>query len=141
MMKNFFLSLFTLVLLASCQDQKAVPVDVSLLNGYWEIEQVTLADGSKKEYKINETIDFFEIKKDSGFRKKVKPQLDGTYLVNDVDEKFKIEKSAKGTFIHYKTNYLKWKEQIKSLSKEQLILVNDQNIEYQYKKPIPFTLK
>ena len=67
--------------------------------------------------------------------------MDGTYLVNDVDEKFKIEKSAQGTFIHYKTNYLKWKEQIKSLSKEQLILVNDQNIEYQYKKPIPFTLK
>lgn len=141
MMKKIFLSLFALVVLASCQDQKAAVVNVSLLNGYWEIEQVTLADGSKKDYKMNETIDFFEVKNDSGFRKKVKPQLDGTYVVNDVDEKVKIEKSAQGTFIHYKTNYSKWKEKIKSLTKEQLILVNDQNIEYQYKKPIPFTLK
>ena len=140
-MKNLFLSIFTTLLFVSCQEKKAESFDVNLLNGYWEIEQVTLSDGTKKEYKINENIDFFEIKKDSGFRKKVAPQLDGTYLVNDSEEKIKIEKSADGTYISYKTDYATWKEKIKTLTKEQLILENDQNIQYQYKHPIPFTVK
>ena len=140
-MKNVLLSLFTAVLFVSCQEKKAETFDVNLLNGYWEIEQVTLADGSKKEYKINESIDYFEVKNDSGFRKKVAPQYDGTYLVNDADEKLKIEKSAEGTFILYKTAYATWKEEITTLNKEQLILKNKQNIQYQYKKPVPFTVK
>lgn len=140
-MKNLFLSLFTTLLFVSCQEKKAESFDVNLLNGYWEIEQVTLSDGTKKEYKINENVDFFEIKKDSGFRKKVAPQLDGTYLVNDSEEKIKIEKSADGTYISYKTDYATWKEKINTLTKEQLILENDQNIQYQYKHPIPFTVK
>jgi hypothetical protein len=141
MMKNVLLSLFTAVLFVSCQEKKAETFDVNLLNGYWEIEQVTLADGSKKEYKINESIDYFEVKSDSGFRKKVAPQYDGTYLVNDADEKLKIEKSAAGTFILYKTSYATWKEEITTLNEEQLILENKQNIQYQYKKPVPFTVK
>ena len=140
-MKNFLITLFISVLFVSCQEKKAETFDVNLLNGYWEIEQVTLSDGTKKEYKINENIDFFEIKKDSGFRKKVAPQLDGTYLVNDSEEKIKIEKSADGTYISYKTDYATWKEKIKTLTKEQLILENAQNIQYQYKHPIPFTVK
>ena len=108
-MKNFILSLFTVFILTSCQEKKAEIFDVNLLNGYWEIEKVTMADCIKKEYKMSETVDFFEVKNDSGFRKKVKTQLDGTYLVNDSEEEIKIEKSAEGTFISYKTDYATWK--------------------------------
>ena len=56
-------------------------------------------------------------------------------------QKIKIEKSADGTYISYKTDYATWKEKIKTLTKEQLILENAQNIQYQYKHPIPFTVK
>ena len=31
------------------------------INGYWEIEEVILSDGTKKEYKFNETIDYIEV--------------------------------------------------------------------------------
>lgn len=142
-MKRLVFSIFTSLILISCQNknEELTNIDINLLNGYWEIEQVIMADGSQKEFRINETNEFFEVKNDSGFRKKVTPQLDGTYLVNDVDEKITIEKAKNGTFIHYKTDYAKWKEQIKLLTKEQLILTNDQNIEYQYKHPTPFILK
>lgn len=140
-MKNIVLTLFTAVLFVSCQEKKIEKIDVNLLNGYWEIQEVTMADGSKKEYKMNETIDFFEIKENNGFRKKVTPQVDGTYLVNDLDEKIKVDQTAEGTFISYKTVYATWKEKILTLSKDQLILENKQNIKYQYKKPIPFTVK
>jgi hypothetical protein len=141
MMKNFLIALFTVLACVSCQEKKAEVFDLNLLNGYWEIEQVILADGTKKEYKINQNVDYFEIKNEVGFRKKVAPQFDGTYLVNDADEKINIEKSAEGTYISYKTTYATWKEKIKVLNPEQLILENKQNIQYQYKKSIPFTIK
>lgn len=140
-MKKLFLSLFTIVLLISCQEKKAESFDANLLNGYWEIEHVTMKDGSQKDYKVSETVDYFEVKNDSGFRKKVRPQIDGTYLVNESDEQLKIEKSDKGTYISYKTDFATWKEKIETLTKDQLILENDQHIKYQYKRPIPFTIK
>ncbi|WP_432673221.1 lipocalin family protein [Flavobacterium sp. SM2513] len=140
-MKNLVLSLFTTLLFVSCQEKKAETFDVNLLNGYWEIEHVTMADGSQKDYKMSETIDYFEVKQDSGFRKKVNPQVDGTYLVNDSEEKIKIEKSREGTYISYKTEFATWNEKIKTLTKEQLVLENEQHIQYQYKKPTSFTVK
>ena len=45
-------------LLVSCK-QSITEADLQNLNGYWEIEKVMLPDGEKKEYKINETVDFF----------------------------------------------------------------------------------
>ncbi|MDD3004408.1 lipocalin family protein [Flavobacterium sp.] len=140
-MKKYLFGFLTFILFISCQEKKAEVYDLDLLNGYWEIEQVVMPDGTKKEFKINETIDFFKVKNDSGFRKKVTPQLDGTYLINDVDEKIKIEQTKHGTFVHYKTNYAKWKETILVLTEEQLVLQNDQNIKYEYKKPTPFSVK
>ena len=70
-------------LFLSCK-QSISESDLQNLNGYWEIEKVELPDGDKKEYKVNETIDFFKIEANKGFRKKVMPQLDGTYLTNDI---------------------------------------------------------
>jgi hypothetical protein len=140
-MKNLVLSLFAVASFVSCQEKKVENFDLKLLNGYWEIEQVTTNDGSKKEYKMSEYIDFLQVKNDSGFRKKVTQQFDGTYLVNDSDEKFHIEKKPDGTYISYKTAYATWKEKIIALSANQLILENKQNIKYQYKKSTPFTVK
>ena len=58
-MKKIFL-LIVLTSMLSCK-QKIKEADISNLNGYWEIEKVDLPDGDKKEYKVNETIDFFKI--------------------------------------------------------------------------------
>src|SRR6187402_2423204 len=81
--------LFIVLTLSACQ-QKIKESDIAGLNGYWEIEKVVLADGTEKDYKINETIDYLQIKNDSGFRKKVTPQFNGKYLVNDQFEKIKV---------------------------------------------------
>ncbi len=139
-MKNiliYFLLLFTII---SCK-KEILKADLANLNGYWEIEKVTFPNGKEKDYKINENIDFFEIKNDSGFRKKVAPQFNGKYIVNDVFEKIKINNTNDKFFITYKTNYSDWKEEILEISKEKLILKNDSSVEYQYKKSIPFSLK
>ena len=139
MNKSYFIILIS-ILISSCS-KSVKKEDLSKLNGYWEIQKVILDDGTKKDFPINETIDFFEIKDNIGFRKKVTPQLDGTYLVNNQSEKISISEKENDFFINYSTQYTKFKEQIIDIQDSVLVLKNDQNVEYHYKKPIPFSVK
>ena len=134
--------LFLIVLgsVLSCK-QKITDADISNLNGYWEIEKVELPDGDKKEYKVNETIDFFKIENNTGFRKKVMPQLDGTYLTNDIQEDIVIAVKDGDATIQYKTTYASWKEEIIELTKDKLVVKNEQDLEYHYKRPVKFSVK
>ena len=139
-MKKTAIILFTTLFLVAC-GQKITLEETQKLNGYWEIEKVITPDGNEREYKISETIDYFEIKNDSGFRKKVMPQFDGKYLVNDKSEKIKIVTEEDKIYLNYATEYSTWKEEILEITDDKLVLKNASEIEYQYKKPTPFTLK
>ena len=138
-MKRILL-LIVLVSALSCK-QKITEADLSNLNGYWEIEKVELPDGDKKEYKVNETIDFFKIEANKGFRKKVMPQLDGTYLTNDIQEDIVVAVKDGDATIQYKTTYASWKEEIIELTKDKLVVKNEQDLEYHYKRPVKFSVK
>jgi len=126
--------------LLSCK-QSFVEADLQHLNGYWEIEKVILPDGDKKEYKVNETIDFFKIENKKGFRKKGMPQIDGTYLTNNIQETVKVELIDGTVSIYYRTSYAQWKEEIIELSKDKLVIKNQQDLEYHYKRPVKFSIK
>jgi hypothetical protein len=128
------------ILLVSCK-QTITDKDVAKINGYWEIQKVELPQGGKKEYKVNETIDFFQIKDNKGFRQKVMPQLDGTYLTNDIKETVSISNKDDNYYINYSTNYGKWKEEIVEIKDSILVLKNEANLEYHYKRQVPFSLK
>lgn len=139
MKKTFTIFLFG-ILLVSCK-QTITDKDVAKINGYWEIQKVELPQGVKKEYKVNETIDFFQIKDNKGFRQKVMPQLDGTYLTNDIKETISISNKDDYYYINYSTNYGKWKEEIVEIKDSILVLKNESNLEYHYKRQVPFSLK
>lgn len=132
-------AILLLFVLSSCH-QKITQQDISKLNGYWEIEKVVLADGNEKKYTYNEAFDYFQLKENKGFRKKVMPQLDGRFLVNNQSEKIEITFENDKTYINYTTPYSKWKEEIKLLSSEKLIVINALNTEYQYKKAAPINI-
>lgn len=139
-MRKAVLIVLVLVGLMSCQKKVKIE-DVAKINGYWEIEKVNLPDGNEKNYKINETIDYFEVKNDSGFRKKVTPQFDGKYLVNDEYEKVKVVMEGEKVVLEYTTEYSKWKEEVLEISDEKLVLKNAAEMEYEYKRPTPFSVK
>jgi hypothetical protein len=138
MKKIGFLLLTTLLISCHAEVKKE---DLNKLNGSWEIKQVKLSDGENKDYKVNETIDFFELKNNSGFRQKVMPQLDGTYRTNGIKETIKIIEKDHTFFIEYQTNYGKWQEEIVEIADSTLVLKNKINLEYTYKKFKPFSLK
>jgi len=138
MKKIGFLLLTTLLISCHAEVKKE---DLNKLNGYWEIKQVKLSDGEKKDYKVNETIDFFELKNNSGFRQKVMPQFDGKFKTNGIKETIKIIEKNNTFFIEYHTNYGKWQEEIVEIADSTLVLKNKINLEYTYKKFQPFSLK
>ena len=128
-----------LFILSACH-QKVTVQDISKLNGYWEIEKVTFFDGANKKYTYNESFDFFQIKGNKGFRKKVMPQLDGRFLVNNQSEKIEITFENDIAYINYKTPYAKWKEEIETISNEKLVFINAAKAEYHYKKSAPINI-
>lgn len=139
-MKNIVGFLFVSFLFISCQ-QKIKREDISKINGYWEIEKVVFDQGEDKEYAINESYDYFQIdKNNNGFRKKVMPQLDGTFLVNDSRESVKVRFEDDKAFLDYATSYAKWSEELIAISKDELVLKNAEKKEYHYKKAQPLNI-
>lgn len=133
-MKNTFRILFLSLLFISCQ-QKITPEDISKINGYWEIEKVVFDQGEDKEYVVNESYDYFQIDKNNkGFRKKVMPQLDGTFIVNDTYENATIRFKDDKVYMDYTTPYAKWTEELIAISDQELVFKNDEKKEYHYKK-------
>lgn len=138
-MKNTFMILVLSLLLLSCK-QEIKPADIAKLNGYWEIEKVVFDKGEEKDYGMNESFDFFEVKNNKGIRKKVMPQFDGTFLTSDSFENVAVRFKDEKVFLDYKTDYAKWSEELISISDKELVVKNQQNKEYHYKKAAPINL-
>ena len=136
---NFLVLLF-IMLLVSCHSN-VKKEDIKKLNGYWEIKLVKFSTGKTKDYKVNETIDYFELKSNKGFRQKVMPQFDGKFQTNGIKENIKVVENDNSFFLEYNTKFGKWKEEIISIEDSILVLKNKENLEYTYKKFKPFSLK
>ena len=126
--------LFLLALAFVSCSQKADPSKIDFINGYWQISKVTDEDGNKKEYPINEVYDYFEIKNNNGFHKKVQWQPDGTFLVNDLQENVKVSIANDEIQLDFSSKYGKHSESLESLSKDELVLVSKDQIRFVYKK-------
>jgi hypothetical protein len=120
---------------------KPHPVDyIELINGYWEIENVYKNGKLLKEFKISQEIDYFRIDNDlSGFRKKLKPNFNGSYTTSKDQLNFKLEiKFNKRLIIVYEDNNTIFVEEITKVNKTNLSIKNDKGMVYNYKfyKPL-----
>ena len=127
------------LMLVACQN-KVSQEELTLLNGYWEIEKVTLANGQTKEYKVNTTIDYIEVKELSGYRKKVYPKFDGTFDTSNDAEQFTIIVQQDRFEIHHKSELSEWAEVLKSLDENSFSVTNAENITYYYKRFEPINV-
>jgi len=112
------------------------------LSGYWEIERVIMKDGTKREFKINQMIDYIFIDDSlTGFRKKLQPNFQGTYTGSDDTEVFKLTKDNNTLKITYTTDLNTWTETIIFANSNTLIIKNDAEITYEYKRYQPITIE
>lgn len=137
-MRKIIFSLIFLVLL-NCSNSPETFIEH--VNGYWEIESVTLPDGTKKEYTINQTIDYI-IVNDSlkGFRKKMTPNYNGSYETSKNIETLNLKIENDSLNIYYSTQYTNWKETILLANEKELKIVNKDNKVYTYKRFTPINI-
>lgn len=115
--------------------------DIANLNGYWEIEKVTFANGDTKDYGVNQTVDYIKLDGFKGFRKKMQPKFDGSFSTSNDAEPFIIQ-NANGRFeFQYKNEMSEWKEEIKSISKDRFSVINQDALTYTYRRYQTMSLK
>ena len=134
------LALLLILIIFSCKEDKSHFTEN--IDGYWEIKYVKLNNGYEKEYTVNETIDYIEITSDtSGFRKKMKPQFDGTFKTSNNSENFTFKIENDSFNLHYKTPYYSWKETILEISKDEMKVINQSKDVYLYKRYTPINVE
>ena len=135
-MKKFVTFAVLFVFFVSCK-QKISKDDIQKMNGYWEIEKVVFPEGEPKDFPINMTYDYIELKNDKGFRRKGAPRFDGKFEANDILEEMEIIFKDDRVFVNYSTEFAKWQEELEKISDEKMVLLNNENKEYHYKRTAP----
>jgi hypothetical protein len=120
------------VTLNSCNSNPEDKIDY--INGYWEIEEVKKDNVLIKEYNISLSVDYFKINDDlTGFRKKVSPTLNGSFIITQDQAPFTLKVENDSLNIYYNHNDIIIKETIIKATKEILIMANSQGFRYIYK--------
>ena len=130
---NFIISIFLVLIINSCNESR----DIKYLSGYWEISSVSLSGKELKNYPFSGTIDYFILdEKNNGYRKKVKPRLDGNFDITMHEIQFKINKQKNDIYLVYGKGE-NFKEKLVKLDSMKLILRNTDGLIYKYKRFYP----
>jgi len=138
MKKLVLLATAIFVLSCSSKKEQSPEIDINQINGYWEIVQAQNPYGKNVLYSINSSIDYFEMKDSIGFRKKMKPNVNGSFKTSLDLEKFKVYVENDTIKLAYNTLYSKWNESVLRLNDSLMLIKNDNDFLYTYKrfKPI-----
>ena len=139
-MKKEMLLLIISLLFISCNRQNP-DEQKKHLEGYWEIHQVVFPGDSIRSYRFNETVDYFRIEGDEGFRKKMRPQLDGSYQITNDAEQIELKVEEEELYLYHTTPFTTWKEKVITAEEDELKLENEQGIIYHYKRFTPLLNK
>jgi hypothetical protein len=138
-MKRFLT--FTIIALSFTNCSKNPETFIKHIEGYWEIEEVTLADGTKKSYTYNDTVDYIEVSDSMvGFRLKLKPVFDGSFETSKDSELFTIKIENDSLNLYYQTPFDTWKETILLATEDQLKVINKNKAVFLYKKFTPINI-
>ena len=129
-MKKIILFIF-ISLNFSCFEKQVI--DISLLNGYWEIQSVKQDNKLLKTYPFSGIIDYFEIENEKGLRKKVMPKIDGKFEASLHKIDFNISQKNGKTTLEYIDKNNTFIETIVKLDSSELIITNKENYIYHYK--------
>ena len=111
------------------------------INGYWEIAQIETTDGQVKEFAMSQNIDFFEINDNGkGIRKKVQPNIQGTFTTAKTSENIDVISYKKELTLQYSTALDIWTETVQKATENKLVLINEAGIIYTYKKYKPLVI-
>ena len=135
------------IILSSCNNSG----NLKYLSGYWEISSVKKDNNKIKNYPFSGTIDYFELNENlsQGFRKKVKPRIDGNFDITIHQINFNIDEEKKYLSIFkFNLNFsnsikliygqgVNFTENIVKIDSMNLIIKNLEGLTYEYKRFYP----
>ena len=127
-MKRLIILFFFII---SCNKQ----INIDLINGYWEIVSVSKNNEFVKEYPFSNAVDFFMIDSlNNGFRKKIKPKINGSFEITLHEIPISIKNNNNSYEIKYFSAGNQYVETINRLDKNRLIIKNSEGIIFSYKR-------
>lgn len=134
-----------LIFLVSCLTigcNRTTPEEkIQNLNGYWEIKSVEPTEGNPTEFRFNEMIDFISVEDTTGYRTKVRPQLDGSFITTENSEVLTVKIENDSINLYYETPYDSWKETLLSSEEDKIKLLNRNGTVYTYQRFSPYLIE
>jgi len=129
--------IFSIIAIVSCSNNDPQE-QIKNLNGYWQIEKVEIEKDSVIEYQLSQLIDYIEITDSTGFRKKLKPKIDGGFIKASNDsEKITAKVEDNSLFLYYETPFDEWKEEVLEATEDELVVLNRDDKKYYYQRYKP----
>lgn len=138
-MRSLYLIVASIILLG-CQQQSPEEMKTQL-SGYWEIENVHSEHIQEKDFTFSNTVDYIEVEGETGMRTKLQPKFDGSYKGNKTAESFQLKVESDSLNMYYDTPFDTWKETVIRATDQELIVRNEDGIEYHYRKFEPINLE
>ena len=129
---NFVIIILYGLFFNSCGEGK----NLQYLNGYWKISSVSIQGKEVKNYPFSGTIDYFILDENNGYRKKVKPKIDGSFDITMHEIEFIIKMKKNDIHLVYGKgkNFV---ELLVKLDSTKMILKNADGFIYDYKRFFP----
>ena len=135
---KYLLPLFAFVLFSCSRPQ---PADLVHLNGYWEIESAKMKDGTTREYTINPTVEYFELKDRKGVRKKLMAQIDGKFIdAGNPAESFEVIDQDGKMMLKYTMPGTSWQEELIEIDANHMVMRTQHEMTFIYKRHQPIKL-
>tara|TARA_B100000524_G_scaffold344631_1_gene242134 strand:+ start:1373 stop:1795 length:423 start_codon:yes stop_codon:yes gene_type:complete len=130
---NLIILLFLSLVFSSCNE---TGTNLNYLSGYWKINSVSMDGKELKNFPFSNTIDYFILNENSGFRKKVKPRIDGNFDITLHQIQFEIDKNEDKIYLVYGKgkNFI---ESIMKVDSTNLHIKSSDGLLYEYKRFYP----
>ena len=110
-------------------------INIDFINGYWEIVSVSKNNEFVKEYPFSNAVDFFIIDSlNNGYRKKIKPKINGSFEITLHEIPISIKTNNKSHEIKYYSAGNQYVETIYRLDQNRLVIKNSEGIIFSYKR-------
>jgi len=125
-----FLAVITIVLFTSCGN--TISDQLIHIEGYWNIENVTLPDGSEREFPFSNHMDHFEIEGKQGIKYRVSPTYDGGFVNYGSPVNFTCEEIDGELQLLFKDGEQAYTQTVVNATETTLVLQHENGTIYNY---------
>lgn len=132
-MKKYIVLILAITLTACSSNEEKIKA----IEGYWNIDEVILPNGSEREFPFSNHMDHFEINGFKGVKNRVSPTYDGGFISYGNPIYFKWEEKDGDLLLTFQEGEASYIQTVETATKETLVLLHENGTRYTYKAFTP----